>query len=67
MVVSLSKSFTAWGVMNLLDQGKISLDDLVEKYLTRWHFPDSKFHSKDVTVKMLLSHTGGISVGGIQE
>lgn len=63
-VGSISKSLTAWGVMHLADEGKISLDDPVEKCLSRWHIPDSKFNKNGVTVRRLLSHTAGLSVHG---
>ncbi|NER13620.1 serine hydrolase [Leptobacterium flavescens] len=61
---SISKLFTAWGVMKLVQQGKIVLDAPVENYLSRWKLPAGKFDSKKVTVASLLSHTGGISVHG---
>ncbi|HAK43170.1 MAG TPA: penicillin-binding protein [Clostridium sp.] len=63
-VASISKSSTAWGIMKLVDEGKISLDDPVEKYLTRWHLPESKFNKDEVTIKRLLSHTAGLTVHG---
>src|SRR5687768_8562412 len=44
-VGSISKSVTAWGVMRLVEQGRIDLDAPVETYLTRWHLPDSPFAS----------------------
>lgn len=61
---SISKMFTAWGVMKLVETGKIDLDSPVESYLSRWHLPDSEFDKSRVTVRALLSHTGGISVHG---
>lgn len=63
-VASVSKSITALGVMHLVDQGKIKLDDPAEKYLTRWHIPASKFDKNKVTIRRLLSHTAGLSVHG---
>src|SRR5437762_16406 len=36
-VYSISKSLTAWGVMRLVEQGRLDLDTPVEQYLTRWH------------------------------
>lgn len=63
-VGSVSKTLTACGVMHLVEEGKIKLDDPAEKYLTRWHLPASKFNKKDVTIRRLLSHTAGLSVHG---
>jgi len=61
---SISKLFTAWGVMKLVEKEKIDLDAPAENYLKRWKFPMSEFESKKVTVRSLLTHTGGISVHG---
>ncbi|NIB38473.1 beta-lactamase family protein [Pseudomaricurvus alkylphenolicus] len=63
-VASVSKSVTAWGVMKLVEQGKLELDVPVESYLTRWQLPPSPFDNSQVTVRRLLSHTAGTSVGG---
>jgi CubicO group peptidase (beta-lactamase class C family) len=53
-VDSVSKEFTAAAVLLLVQQGKLSLDDKVEKW-----FPDLGDASK-VTVRQLLTHTSGI-------
>jgi CubicO group peptidase (beta-lactamase class C family) len=60
-VGSISKSPTAWAVMQLVDQGKVDLDLPVDSYLKRWHLPASSFDNSQVTVRRLLSHTSGIS------
>lgn len=51
---SISKEFTAAAVLLLVQQGKLSLDDRVEKW-----FPDLGDASR-VTVRQLLNHTSGI-------
>ncbi len=61
---SISKLFTAWGVMKLVQDGKVDLDTPVEQYISRWKIPSSSFDSKKVTVRALLSHTAGLSVHG---
>ena len=33
---SISKSFTAWGVMKLVEAGRVSLDAPINDYLERW-------------------------------
>jgi len=63
-VASISKNLTAWGVMRLVDEGLIGLDDPVEKYLTRWHIPPAPYDTNGVTVRRLLNHTAGISLDG---
>ena len=61
---STSKSVSAWGAMRLVDEGRIGLDEPVERRLTRWHLPQSSFAADDVTLRRLLSHTAGLSVSG---
>jgi len=60
---SLSKWITAWGVMALVQEGKVDLDAPVSKYLTRWALPESHFDNNKVTVRRLLSHTAGLTDG----
>jgi CubicO group peptidase (beta-lactamase class C family) len=60
---SLSKWTTAWGVMALVQEGKLDLDAPVSTYLTRWTLPESKFDNNKVTVRRLLSHTAGLTDG----
>jgi CubicO group peptidase (beta-lactamase class C family) len=52
-LASLSKQFTAAAVMLLYQQGKLSYDDPVTKYI-------DGFPYKDVTVRQLLHHTSGV-------
>jgi len=59
-VGSISKPVTAWGVMRLVQQGKLDLDAPVDRYLTRWHLPPSPFDADGVTTRRLLSHTAGL-------
>ncbi|WP_230935528.1 serine hydrolase [Psychroserpens luteolus] len=61
---SISKTVAAWGIMKLVEEGKIDLDAPAENYLTRWQLPESEFDSKQVTVRRLLSHTAGLSLHG---
>ena len=51
---STSKQFTAFAVMLLVDDGKLSLDDDVRK-----HIPELPDLGKTVTVRNLLTHTSG--------
>lgn len=62
-VASLSKWLTAWGVMNLVEDGRIDLDAPAATYLTRWRLPDGPFDEDGVTVRRLLSHTAGLGDG----
>ena len=60
---SLSKWVTAWGVMALVEQGKLDLDAPVSRYLKRWTLPPSAFDNSKVTARRLLSHTAGLTDG----
>jgi CubicO group peptidase (beta-lactamase class C family) len=62
-VASLGKWVAAFGVMKLVEQGKLDLDAPVQNYLTRWQLPPSQFDNKKVTIRRLLSHTAGITDG----
>jgi len=61
---SISKMFTAWGVMKLVEDRKVKLDDPVSKYLKRWTIPINEFDANKVTIRSLLSHTAGFNVHG---
>jgi len=62
-VASLSKWVSAFGVMKLVEQGKVDLDVPVGKYLTRWQLPPGEFNNDEVTIRRLLSHTAGLTDG----
>lgn len=53
-IASVSKQFTAAAVLMLADQGKLSLDDTIGRYL-----PELT-QAKDVTIRQLLTHTAGL-------
>ncbi len=63
IVGSVSKAVTAWGVMKLVEEGKLGLDEPVMRHLKRWRFPGSEAYRDKVTVRRLLSHTAGIDDG----
>ncbi len=55
LIGSLTKTFTAVVVMQLVEERKLSLDDTIKAW-----FPDQPNADK-ITVRMLLSHTSGIN------
>mgnify|MGYP005994549741 CR=1 FL=1 len=61
---SISKMFTAWGVMKLVEEGKVNLDAPVSNYLKSWQLPTSKFDNSKVTVRKVLNHSAGLTVHG---
>lgn len=62
---SISKSFTAWAVMKLVERGQVELDAPINAYLRRWKLADTQWPASQVTVRRLLCHHGGISSSGI--
>ena len=62
---SISKSVTAWGVMKLVEEGKIHLDTPVTGYLRTWQFPTSPYDKERVTTRLLLSQNAGMPLGTI--
>lgn len=76
-IASMSKPVTAAAVMMLADEGKVSVDDPVEKYLPEFkglQVTENKgkgaaLHSPKhpITIKNLLTHTSGMSFRSEQE
>lgn len=60
-IASISKTMTAYAVMQLVDEGKLDLDVPVNQYLKQWKIPDGTYDGDQVTLRMLMSHTAGLS------
>ncbi len=64
---SLSKSFTALAIMQLVEAGKLNLDERVQHYIPWFHIEGNKASvggdllSAQITIRHLLCHTSGIS------
>ena len=56
---SITKSFTGVAIMQLVDQGKLSVDDLVVKYLPEFKI-GKESAEKRMTIHHFLTHTAGI-------
>lgn len=52
---SVTKQFTATAIMMLAEEGKLSIQDPITKYL-----PDYPMHGHVITIEHLLTHTSGI-------
>ena len=72
-IASMTKAITSIGVLKLWEQGKIGLDDPIDKYIPKfeniqvlesWNSEDTTFtvkiSTKKITVRQLLTHTSGI-------
>lgn len=57
-VASVTKQFTACGILLLAEQGKLRLDDKLNKYFP--NFPNADI----ITIHMLLNHTSGLKSSG---
>jgi CubicO group peptidase (beta-lactamase class C family) len=54
-IASVSKQFTGYAISTLIQQGKISPDDDIHKYL-----PDAPDFGKKITIRNLIHHTSGL-------
>lgn len=57
-VGSVSKIYVTVAVMKLVQEGRISLDEPVRRYLPDWRLADER--CGEITVRMLLNHSSGI-------
>ena len=57
-VGSVSKIYVTAAVMKLVQEGRISLDEPVRRYLPDWRMADER--CGEITVRMLLNHSSGI-------
>jgi CubicO group peptidase (beta-lactamase class C family) len=71
-IASMTKTFTAAGLMMLVDEGKVALDDPVEKYLPEFKGqmvqeetaqPHPPKHP--ITIREIMSHTAGLRGGPV--
>lgn len=58
-LASVSKSFTALAILQLRDQGLLSLDEPVITYIP-WFASKDKENSDQITIKHLMQHVSGI-------
>ncbi|MEP1448206.1 MAG: serine hydrolase domain-containing protein [Paraglaciecola sp.] len=54
-VASISKQFTAFSILLLADEGKLSLEDSL-----KLHLPELPSFTNNITIKHLLHHTSGL-------
>ena len=72
-IASMTKAVTSVGVMMLVDEGKLGLDDEVSKYLPQFKAPhvlskvdvaagtyETRPATRTITIRQLLTHTSGI-------
>lgn len=75
-IASMTKPVTSVAIMMLVDEGRLTLDDDVAKYLPKWKDPlvitrfneaDASYETRPatrpITIRHLLTHTSGIGYG----
>ncbi|GGG36006.1 hypothetical protein GCM10010976_04650 [Bizionia arctica] len=55
-IASVSKQFTAMGIMILKEEGKLSFDDKIKNF-----FPNYPEYLNSITIRQLLNHTSGLT------
>jgi len=64
---SISKPVMSVAALKLVEQGRLTLDDDVNRSLVAWQVPENAFTAqRKVTLRGLLSHSAGIGVPGFQ-
>ena len=64
---STGKVLTGWGIMRLVEQGKLNLDAPVNQYLKRFQIQSIEYDAQKVTLRRLLSHTAGLTIHGFSD
>ncbi len=59
MIASCTKPITALGILKLVDNGKVKLDDPVNSYLP-FQVVNPNFPKDEITIRMLLAHVSSI-------
>lgn len=58
-IASMSKSFTSLAILHLRDEGKLQLDDPVEKYIPPMRGQALTTDAPKITIRHLMSHSAG--------
>ncbi|RJS22617.1 serine hydrolase [Corallococcus sp. H22C18031201] len=66
VAASLSKPIASWVTMRLAEQGRVQLDKPVAEMVSPWPLAKSEFDPRQITIRRLLSHTAGTTLGGYQ-
>lgn len=63
---SVSKPVAAMAALRLVEEGRLTLDDDIGRWLTSWRVPSIGSWQPRLTLRQLLSHTAGLTVHGFQ-
>jgi CubicO group peptidase (beta-lactamase class C family) len=64
---SISKLFTTTAILQLVDNGLISLDDPIEKHLAEFSIKKRFDHSRSIIIRDLLTHHSGLPSDYLRE
>lgn len=59
-IASITKTFTAVAVLQLRDEGRLQLDDPVEKHLPYFRLKNPHKDTPEITIRHLLTHSAGL-------
>lgn len=63
-IASVTKTFTALAIAKLVEEGKISFDDTIIKYLP-WFELGNRYITEHITIRDVLSHRSGLESEGL--
>ncbi|MEH6415880.1 serine hydrolase domain-containing protein [Pseudomonas sp. CGJS7] len=66
VAASLAKPIASWVTMRLAARGDLELDEPVADLVSPWPLSQNQFDYHQITVRHLLSHTAGTTLGGYQ-
>jgi CubicO group peptidase (beta-lactamase class C family) len=61
---SISKAIFALGVMRMVQDGHLNLDEDINHYLGTWQLPATENWQPRITLRQILSHTAGLTTDG---
>lgn len=62
---SIAKPVTALAVLHQVENGRMDLDEDINRYLRSWKLPEGELQAGEkVSLRRLLAHAGGVTPGG---
>lgn len=61
---SISKAIFALAVMRLVQEGRLDLNEDINRYLSTWKVPANSGWQPKINLRQILSHTAGLTVHG---
>ncbi len=62
---SIGKPVAAIAMLKLVEDGRVTLDDNINSWLTEWQLPENEIAAQEsVTLRRIVTHTAGLTVHG---